>query len=154
MLDPERNDPPNKVLIDAVLDGLKHGVVFLVDSEIENDDVKRLVKKTEKLALGALLDQFGQDLSSKFFTHSENIWILRTTFGGWVFFYPIEALTPDMSMDGMGQPDFVYWPNAKGQYERVPWLYWAEMRRRGSAWRPTSTSPDPRSIWERLRDPL
>ena len=155
-LDPERHDPPKKVLIDAVLDGLKQGVVFLVDDKIDSSDVERLAQKTERLALAALVEQFGTEAASKFFAKSDNPWILRTSFGGWVFFYPIEVLTPEMSMAGVGAPDFVYWPDAKGNYERVPWIQWSAVRGRGNVWRPTSdarAAGGPRSVWERLRDP-
>jgi hypothetical protein len=151
---PDRADPPNKILIDAVLDGLKHGVVFLVDNEIEAQDVERLVKKTEKLAFGALAEQFGEEAARKFFVRSENPWILRTAFGGWVFFYPIEALTPQVSMSDVGEPDFVYWPDAGGIYGRVPWIQWIAMREKGNIWRPPpGRGSSPRSVWERLRNP-
>ena len=151
---PESTDPPNKVLIEAVLDGLKHGVIFLVDNDVDNtDDVDRLVKKTERLAFEALVKQFGDEAARKFFVQSENAWILRTTFGGWVFFYPIEILTPDTSMGDVGQPDFVYWPDANGKYARVPWHQWTTLRESGNVWRPGSTAAGPRSVWERLRDP-
>lgn len=153
---PESTDPPNKVLIEAVLDGLKHGVVFLVDNEMDPAEVDRLSKKTEKLAFEALVQQFGAEAARKFFVKSENAWILRTTFGGWVFFYPIEILTPDTSMGEVGHPDFVYWPDADGNYARVPWVQWITMREAGNVWRPTSHARalgGPRSVWERLRDP-
>jgi hypothetical protein len=148
-------DPPNKILIDAVLDGLKHGVVFLVDNDIETEDVERLVKKTERLAFDALVQTFGDESARKFFVKSENAWILRTTFGGWVFFYPIEVLTAQTSMQDVGDPQFVYWPDASGEYARVPWMQWLSLRERGNVWRPTSMSraSGPRSVWERLRDP-
>jgi hypothetical protein len=154
---PESTDPPNKVLIDAVLAALKHGVVFLVDNDMEDaSDVERLVKKTERLAFEALVETFGRDSAKKFFVKSENAWILRTTFGGWVFFYPIEALTPDTSLAEVGSPEFVYWPDAKGSYARVPWMQWIALREGGgNAWRPPTMArgPGPRSVWERLRDP-
>ncbi len=153
---PDQNDPPNKVLIDAVLDGLKQGVVFLVDSEIEPEDVERLAKKTERLAFNALAGQFGDEAARKFFVKSENPWILRTTFGGWVFFYPIEMLTPETSMGEVGHPDFTYWPDAEGNYARVPWVQWLTMREHGNIWRPSPHARalgGPRSVWERLRDP-
>ncbi len=153
---PDSTDPPNKILIDAVLDGLKHGVVFLVDTDIEDpDDVNRLVKKTEKLAFQALIPTFGEEAARKFFVKSENAWILRTTFGGWVFFYPIEALTPQTGMEEVGEPEFVYWPDAKNNYVRVPWIQWLTLRDRGNIWRPTTSGRQPgspRSIWERIRD--
>lgn len=153
---PDSADPPNKVLIEAVLDGLKHGVVFLVDYGAEQaEEVGRLVRKTQKLALEALVPTFGEPAARKFFLHSENAWILRTTFGGWVFFYPIEALRPETGMDDVGEPEFVYWPDADGHYARVPWVQWGVLRERGHVWRPTAQSRthSPRSIWERLRDP-
>jgi hypothetical protein len=77
---------------------------------------------------------------------------LRTTFGGWVFFYPIELLSPDHSMSEVGNPDFVYWPDADGNYAQVPWGEWIASRRQGHVWRPT-TMHRPRSVWERLRKP-
>ena len=78
-------DPPNSILIDAVLEiPVKHGVVFLVDSEIEPEDVERLVQKTEKLAAGVIAKQFDAQTAAKFFTRSENPWILKkATFEGW-----------------------------------------------------------------------
>jgi hypothetical protein len=150
-------DPPNSILIDAVLNALKHGVVFLVDSEIEPEDVERLVQKTEKLAAGVIAKQFDAQTAAKFFTRSENPWILRTTFGGWVFFYPIEMLTPQTSMGDIGVPEFVFWPDADGKYARVPWQQWLGIREAGDyVWRPTSPirskGGKPRSVWERLRD--
>ncbi len=153
---PESTDPANKILIDSVLDGLKHGVIFLVDNDLEPAEVDRLVRKTEKLAFEALGKQFGIESARKFFVKSENAWILRTSFGGWIFFYPIEALTPQTGMQDVGEPDFVYWPDAEGQYARVPWIQWAAIREKGNIWRPHSTARalgGPRSVWERLRDP-
>lgn len=153
---PENTDPPTKVLIDAVLDGLKQGVVFLVDTDMDHEDVGRLAKKTERLAFDALVQQLGDEAARKFFVKSENAWILRSTFGGWVFFYPIEVLTPETSMAEVGQPDFVYWPDADGNYARVPWNHWVAVREHGNVWRPTSAARamgGPRSVWERLRDP-
>ena len=155
LLQPRAGDPPNKTLINAVLDGLKNGVIFLVDNEIETSEVHRLVKKTERLASEALVDQFGVEGARKFFVPSENAWILRTAFGGWVFFYPIEDLTPDTNMDPLGDPDFVYWPDVEGQYARVSWDQWSEHRTAGHTWRPKPTMKKvkgPRSIWERLRE--
>jgi hypothetical protein len=148
------DDPPNNVLIEAVLNGIKSGVVFLVDSEIDHRDVERLVKKTEKLALGAIVEQFGDDMAKKFFVKSENPWILRTSFGGWIFFYPIEALTPETSLAEVGIPESVYWPNASGEYARVPHSHWAPLRTKHT-WRPSAKAllGRPRSVWERLRDP-
>ncbi len=148
------DDPPNSVLIEAVLNGIKSGVVFLVDSEIDDRDVERLVQKTEKLALGAIVEQFGDDMARKFFVKSENLWILRTSFGGWIFFYPIEALTPETSLAEVGTPESVYWPNASGEYARVPHSQWASLRA-NHTWRPSARalSGRPRSVWERLRDP-
>lgn len=158
---PDSTDPPNKVLIDAVLASLKHGVIFLVDNEAlaiggKTDEMDCLVKKTEKLAFKALSEQFGEDAARKFFVKSENPWILRTAFGGWIFFYPIEVLTPETSMVEIGEPDFVYWPDADGTYARVPWVQWSTIRERGNVWRPTSAARaagGPRSVWDRLRDP-
>ena len=151
----QSREPPDKILIDAVLDGLKAGVVFLVDSENDTKDVALLAKKTEHLASGALIQQLGEIAARKFFVKSENPWILRTSFGGWVFFYPIEEIAPDMSWEGLGQPSIVYWPDANGSYASVPWALWATQRIVGNVWRPTAPPADhPRNIWERLRDPF
>ena len=147
-------EPTNQTLIDAVLDGLKHGVIFLVDiEESDAQDVGPLVKKTERLAFDALVKQFGTETARKFFVKSENEWILRTAFGGWLFFYPIEVLTPQTSLEDVGKPDFVYWPDADGRYERVPWIQWLSMRVGGHVWRPKSNAKGPRSVWDRIRDP-
>jgi hypothetical protein len=148
----EKLDPPDKTLIDAVLDGLKQRVVFLVDDD-DAEHVEGLVKKTERIAFRALVQQFGDSAARKFFATSENPWILRTTFGGWVFFYPIELLTPQTSMAEIGQPDFVYWPDARGTYARMPFHQWAQLRDAGNIWRPDPSNHGPRSVFERLRDP-
>ena len=150
---PENNDPPNKVLIEAVLDGLKHGVIFLVDNETPTEDIARLAKKTERLAFQALVEQFGDEIARRFFIRSENPWILRTMFRGWVFFYPIDVLTPETSLAEVGQPDFVFWPDAGGNYARVPWLQWSALRAENNVYRPVHRSGGPRTVWERLRDP-
>jgi hypothetical protein len=149
------DDPPNKILIDAVLDGLKQKVIFLVDNEVGPEGIDRLVKKTERLAFAALVEQFGDDAARKFFVNSENAWVLRTTFGGWVFFSPVDMLSPTTSMDGLGQPDFVYWPNVEGEHARVPWQMWATLRERGNLWRPPpgARTSGPKTVWDRLRDP-
>jgi hypothetical protein len=150
-------DPADRILIDAVLDGMKQRVVFLVDADAdEPEEIDRLGRKTEKLALTALTEQFGKDAAKKFFVSSENPWLLRTKFGGWVFFYPIDVLTEQTSWDELGSPNFVYWPDTQGKYGRIPWSQWLDMRGRGNVWRPSSPSrtvTGPRSIWERLRDP-
>ena len=147
-------DPSDKVLIEAVLSGLKNGVIFLVDSEIPEEDVERLVRKTSKLAGGVLVEQLGPDMAKKFFVGSENPWILRTSFGGWIFFYPIEALTPETSMADSGTPTWVYWPNASGEYAKVPYNQWSSLRQ-SHTWRPSAQAVTgrPRSVWERLRNP-
>lgn len=150
-----RPDPPDKILIDAVLDGLKVGVVFLVDNEIDTKDVALLAKKTEHLASGALIQQLGEVAARKFFVRSEDPWILRTSFGGWVFFYPIEECSPDMAWEGLGVPGIVYWPDGHGVYASVPYNLWATQRTTGNIWRPMAPpSTRQKSIWERLRDPF
>lgn len=144
--------PPDKILIDAMLNGLKQRVMFLVDSDIPNEDIERLTDKTKRLSFQALVQQFGDDAARKFFVVSENPWLLRTTFGGWVFFYPNEVLTPQTSMESLGTPDFVYWSNAEGVYARVPWQVWANLREAGNVLRPAPQA-GPKSVWERLLDP-
>jgi len=147
------HDPPDKVLIETVLDALHQGVIFLVASEIEPEDVERLVKKTSRLATGAIFTKFGKEASSKFFLPSDNSWVLKTAFGGWIFFYPVEVLTPTASMEQLGDPDFVYWPDVEGAYARVPYPQWTSLRQRGDVYRPTGPQPKgPRSIWQRLAE--
>lgn len=142
----------DSVLVNAMTDALKSRVLFLVTS---TENIERLVARTTRLTLQLVRDQLGVTDPSKVFVPTENQWLLKTSFGGFLFFYPAELLTPDMDS---GSPEWVYWPSAGGgKHVRVPAYEYLRLRQQGNVWRPVppkpGVKPGKRSVWDHIADP-
>lgn len=150
------DQPADDLLAEAIAAAIEQGrVMFLTEDE---DVIPGLVRRTKRLAIERvirLLKMSTRDAESKLFPWSGNDWFIKTSFGGWLFFYPASALNVE---DDAGNPTVVFWPDAKGVYHQVTFDVWQHHRRAGHVWRPQFARGSgvdrngPRTIWDRIRD--
>jgi hypothetical protein len=141
---------PNQVLTNAVADAADgKRVVVLVD---DVNDIDRVVEHARRFTTELVRESMGSQHANKMFAASENRWILALARGGgWVFFFPVEITTAD---EDINAPDFVYWQDPKGVYERLAYHEWVLQRRAGNVWRPrrVGVGDAPRTAWDHILD--
>lgn len=141
------------VLADAVADSFGRRVLLLVD--VEPSDIDGLLNRAKRLAERRITVAYDAEIAKRLFTTPPGAWFLAPKSGGWLFFFPMSEETPQFQPTGdVGEPQYVYWPDSDGVYEKVPYVRWRAQADAGNIYRPSEEGTGrPKSIWQRLKEP-
>jgi hypothetical protein len=138
-------------LFEAVQDATeKRNILFLVSNP--DVEVSKVVRSARETVLAVLRTKFVNEDVSKFFVPTANDWMLKTSLGGWVLFFPLDIAE---AKDDIGSTDFVYWLNKREQYEKISYKEWQKHRLAGHTWKPdktTAVKKGEKTAWDRLLD--
>lgn len=140
----------DRELISLVIECLlqKHSALFLTKDLATADD---LGARFEAAFNDIVSEQFGipeASVALKFSTANPSF--IRHANGAWIFFYPVNDITPD---EVGSFPDSVFWPTQGLDYFRVSFPHWSKLRNEGHIWHPLSEVTSVReadSAWAHL----